>query len=144
LKNCLVNGIAQENQSESNMLLYNLTEEELSALPFHINAKGIKRLVAQGLPVHLGVHLISESQSTPQEYTSPHAHESPEVNIILSEKDRLVYLITVGEEEFRVESPAAVWIPKDVLHSAKFLEGSGSFICVVLEKEYNAINEVSG
>ncbi len=136
--------MSEENKrsTDSYPKIYRLSEEDLSKLPFHCKVDGVKRLAAIGLPVHLAVHIINENKKSPQEYVLPHRHRKSELNLILSEKGHLAFQIAVDNQEFRVDSPAAVWIPENVTHSAKFIEGSGFFICLVLDQAYQAFNEM--
>lgn len=105
--------------------------EPLSAIAFHADAQGIERRVPRGLPVHIAIHTIAEA-SRPDSYIAPHKHDVPELNLLIGEPGALVYEITLGDETYQVSSPASIWIPAGLEHSANAREGAGHFVCVIL------------
>ncbi|MFH1506523.1 MAG: hypothetical protein ABIE94_06075 [archaeon] len=118
--------------------IHKLQSSSLDSVPFHKNMEGITRLSVADFPFHLAVHKIDISASSLRDYVQPHSHEVPEINLILADKQTLVYRIMIGGEEYVVPSPAVIWIPENVPHSANILEGSGHYVCILFEKDYKA------
>ncbi len=79
---------------------------------------------------HIAVHMIEKMP----EYSELHSHKFDEINLILSEKERLKYEIVLEDEKYKVASPATVYIPRGVRHSAQAIEGEGIFICLTIIK----------
>jgi quercetin dioxygenase-like cupin family protein len=63
-------------------------------------------------------------------------HDCNEINLILSEKNKLTYKIQLGNEVYQVSSPATIFIPKGLKHSAEVVSGKGIFICLILKGKY--------
>ena len=120
-------------------------KEPLSQVPFHRDTTPVERLLM--LDKHLlavsdirvAVHIVNcENTLELPDYTDLHKHSNDEIVLILSEDDKLVYDIQMENEIFRVESPVTVYIPKETHHSAKVVEGKGTFICIILSGTYSA------
>lgn len=122
-------------------LIYQLNEQNLDSIPYHCNNVGIERLLGSGFPLHLAVHHINNIQDTPPVYVAPHKHETPELNLILAPKGELTYKIKIGLHDYNVESPAAVWIPRELVHSANVISGSGYFVCIILSDTYKVLED---
>jgi quercetin dioxygenase-like cupin family protein len=45
--------------------------------------------------------------------------------------------VWLGDEEFLVQSPAAVFVPRNVEHTLQLVAGSGKFINIVPNPDYN-------
>lgn len=118
--------------------LQELSSEDLSDILFHTNQKGIKRLISKNFPVHLAIHNFNCSDIITEKYVEPHFHDHPEINIILPLNDNLTYEIQIGDKDYIIEKPSAVWIPKGIMHSANLRRGKGFFICIILANEYEA------
>lgn len=110
----------------------------LSTIPFHTDIPCIERYFPEGFPVHLAVHKVSDANEF-QEYTKPHSHDIPEINIIIGEEACLVYSIQLGDEVFEVKSNSSIWIPAGLQHSANVIEGSGYYIAIRLGQAPEAI-----
>lgn len=116
--------------------------ESLESLPFHGDAP-IKRLLMldkNSVPesnTHIAVHIIKDLPKEIPSYSKPHKHSCDEINLILSEDSILVYKIQFENEVYEVSSPATIYIPKGVSHSAEVLSGKGIFVCVVLQGDYD-------
>ena len=117
--------------------------EPLTKIPFHGKAP-VKRLLMLDktlIPesdVHVAVHFIKDLPKEMPKYSELHKHECDEINLILSEDDKLFYKVQFEDEIYEVSSPATIFIPKGVKHSAEVLSGKGIFVCIVLEGDYNA------
>lgn len=117
--------------------------ESLAKVPFHSYAP-IKRLSMLGgeqIPEskkHVAVHFVDVDGKTIPEYSKLHKHNVDEINLILSESDKLVYEIQLGDEIYKVTSPSTVFIPKGTLHRAKVLSGKGIFVCIIDSNNYKS------
>ncbi len=93
-----------------------------------INQKGVK----------IVVHVIKKVPKKVRNYTELHRHKYDEINLILSEKGELVYRIQIEDEVYIVKSPASVYIPKGLRHSANVLSGEGIFVADIFVSPYEA------
>ncbi len=115
--------------------IYALKNAPLDGVPFHSNTLCIDRYISENFPVHAAIHVISAVNTIPQEYVNLHKHTVPEINILLGNVE---YKICFENEEYLIKSPSNIWIPKDTLHSANVISGSGYYICIILDSEYAA------
>lgn len=117
--------------------------ESLTKIPFHGKAP-IKRLLMldkNSFPksnVHIAVHFIKNLPLKIPKYSELHKHDCDEINLIISEDSKLVYKIQFEDEIYKVGSPATIFIPKGIKHSAEVLSGKGIFVCIVLQGNYKA------
>jgi len=73
-------------------------------------------------------------------YIDPHTHNCDSEFLFIGDNEDLTGLtayVWLVEERFLVESPASVFIPRNVLHNVQLLSGSGKFINIVLHSDYN-------
>ena len=123
--------------------------QPLEKIPFHGKAP-LKRILLQdyntfpdiknilpGSNYHIAAHLITKLPKKIQPYAFPHAHNCDEINLLLSES-KIVYRIKMGDEEYIVSSPATVYIPRGVIHSAEVIKGKGVFIVIIMSKTYKS------
>lgn len=117
--------------------------EPLSKVPFHGKAP-IKRLSMLGkkkIPkanTHLAVHMVDAKHKKIDEYSELHKHSADEINLILSEDEKLVYEIQLEDEIYKVSSPVTIYIPKGVNHRARVISGKGFFVCLILSNNYKS------
>lgn len=117
--------------------------EPLQKIPFHGKAP-IKRLLMLGkksIPksnTHLAVHFVDATGKKIPEYSKLHKHDFDEINLILSEKNDLVYEIQLEDEIYKVSAPCTVFIPKGVRHRAKAISGKGFFMCMIKSNNYKS------
>lgn len=83
-------------------------------------------------------HMLHDVPDIVQPYCELHWHEFDEVNLILSEDDSLKYKIILEDEEYEVTSPATVYIPKGLKHSAEVLAGRGTYLAITFTQHYKA------
>ncbi|MBI2628558.1 2-isopropylmalate synthase [Candidatus Pacearchaeota archaeon] len=93
-----------------------------------INQKGVK----------ITAHIIKKIPKKFRNYTELHKHKYDEINLILSERGKLVYRIQIEDEVYIVKSPASVYIPKGLRHSANVLSGEGIFVADIFVSPYEA------
>ena len=115
--------------------------ESLSNVPFHKKApiKRLSMLSEKTIPesnIHAAVHIVDVKNKKISKYSTLHKHNADEVNIILSQDKKLVYEIQLGDETYKVRSPATIFIPKGVMHKADVISGSGFFVCLILSDKY--------
>lgn len=114
---------------------------------FHNKSKApLKRIFLLSEPnihehgVRVVVHEIKKVPKNVPEYCELHTHKYDEINLILSETGKLVYRIQLGDEVFTVTSPAAVYIPSGLKHSANVIKGKGLFVADIFTDKYKASN----
>jgi hypothetical protein len=115
--------------------------EPLSKIPFHqkTSIKRISMLSKKIIPeskIHTAVHFVDVSDKKIPKYSILHKHDVDEVNLILSQRDKLVYEIQLDDEIYKVSSPVTIFIPKGVNHRADVISGSGIFVCLILSNKY--------
>ena len=116
--------------------------ESLDKVPFHSKApiKRLSMLSKSLIPqsnTHIAVHFVDASKNLPK-YSKLHKHNHDEVNLILSEDSPLTYEIKLEEESYEVNSPATIFIPKGIKHSAQAISGKGIFVCIILSNNYTS------
>ena len=109
---------------------------------FDVKLRAIEHLHRAGIDIALVVTIVRTVKDlVPQEsYIDPHAHTCDSEFLFIGDNDDLTGLtaqVWLGDETFVIESPAAVFIPKDVVHNVKLVSGSGKFINIVLHPEYD-------
>lgn len=119
-------------------------EQELSTVAYHHNAPLTRYVLLQKDKVdgdgglRIVSHIINNLPPVVDPYCELHWHDFDEVNHILSENNTLKYRIKLDDEIYEVISPATVYIPKGVKHSAEVISGKGIFIAITFCKEYRA------
>jgi len=115
--------------------------EPLSKIQFHKKApiKRISMLSKKTIPeskIHVAVHFVDAIDKKISKYSILHMHDVDEVNILLSQNDKLVYEIQLDDEIYKVSSPVTIFIPKGVKHRADVISGSGFFVCLIMSNKY--------
>jgi len=115
--------------------------EPLSEVQFHKKApiKRISMLSKKTIPeskIHAAVHFVDAIDKKISKYSILHKHDVDEVNILLSQNDKLVYEIQLDDEVYKVSSPVTIFIPKGVNHRADVISGSGFFVCLIMSNKY--------
>ncbi len=115
--------------------------EPLSEVQFHKKApiKRISMLSKKTIPeskIHAAVHFVDAIDKKISKYSILHKHDVDEVNILLSQNDKLVYEIQLDDEIYKVSSPVTIFIPKGVNHRADVISGSGFFVCLIMSNKY--------
>lgn len=75
-----------------------------------------------------------------EKHVDVHAHHCDSTFIFWGDQPDgtgLVCQVQLGEEDFRVESPASVFIPAGIEHSYFYISGKGTYTNVVLAPNYN-------
>lgn len=124
--------------------------QPLQNIPYHLKAP-LKRFLMQdnntfpdlkkilpGSNFHIAVHVINKLPKKVPKYVEPHAHNCDEINLMLSESGKLRYKITVGDETYYVSSPATVYFPRGIYHTAEVVSGKGIYVCIVMSKTYKS------
>jgi hypothetical protein len=114
-------------------LFFQLQNQPLSSVPYHENIENIERFFCEFFPLHLAVHKVSFESPNFLKYTRLHKHDKDELNIIISEDSNLEYLLQIEDEEYKITSNSAVYIPKNHMHSANVIKGRGFYIALRLE-----------
>jgi hypothetical protein len=116
-------------------------KETFSKIPFHTNVpiKRLSMLSKKLVPTsntHVAIHIVDYKHKKLPEYSFLHKHNADEINLIISENNKLKYEIQLDDEKYKVLSPSTVFIPKGVKHKARFLSGKGIFVCIILSGKY--------
>jgi len=85
---------------------------------------------------HVAIHIVDYKHKNLSAYSFLHKHNADEINLIISENNKLKYEIQLDDEIYKVLSPSTVFIPKGVKHKARFLSGKGIFVCIILSGKY--------
>ena len=119
--------------------------KSLETVAFHGGEKApLKRIVMidkkkiNEKGVRIVVHIIKKTPKKIRDYCELHRHKYDEINLILSEKGKLIYRIQIENEVYIVKSPASVFIPKGIKHSANVLSGEGIFVADIFVSPYKA------
>lgn len=84
--------------------------------------------------------MIDQMKSGAAPKANPHTHDEDEMYIVFGEEDAVRIKITLGDEEYEVSSPGAVYIPAGLPHSicaSKLTVGKYGGSCqIVIGKEY--------
>lgn len=104
----------------------------LNNIVFHSFTERVERFSPEEFPVHVAVHEIREDRPNTLKYVDLHKHPYPEINILIGNKSTLSYNLTTRHNSFNVESPASIYIPAGIEHSANLIEGAGFFVCIIL------------
>lgn len=124
--------------------------QQLQNIPYHKKAQ-LKRILMQddhtfpdikkilpGSNFHIAAHIVTKLPKRIPNYVEPHAHNCDEINLILSEKGKLKYKITMDDETYIVSSPSTVYIPRGTVHTAQVLSGHGIYLCIIMSKTYKS------
>lgn len=117
--------------------------EPLSKIPFHGDApiKRLSMLSKKLVPesdTHIATHFVNSKKKKFPQYSSLHKHDYDEINLILSEDDKLTYEIQLDDEIYKVSSPSTIFIPKGVKHKSNVISGKGIFVCIILSDNYKS------
>jgi len=119
-------------QKQNQHLIHHNIPSPLSTVAHHHDVACIERFFSDTFPMHLAIHKVSAAEDIAQ-YTDPHSHDVPEINIIISDEEGdLEYEIQLEDETFCVPSNATVWIPAGMMHASNVISGSGYFIAIRL------------
>lgn len=94
----------------------------------------IQRLEAVGSPSHVAFHQIGHAEQASRSYCTAHSHNFAELNLLIGAPGALQYEFRVGDDVFLVDSPASVWIPAGVVHSANLYAGTGTFVVAYVKE----------
>jgi len=116
-------------------------KETFSKIPFHTNVpiKRLSMLSKKLVPTsntHVAIHIVDYKHKNLSAYSFLHKHNADEINLIISENNKLKYEIQLDDEIYKVLSPSTVFIPKGIKHKARFLSGKGIFVCIILSGKY--------
>ena len=117
--------------------------ERISKIPFHNYApiKRLSMLSKKRFPssnTHVAVHFVNGNHKKKSENSKIHKHNVDEINLIICENSKLKYEIQLDDEVYKISSPSTIFIPKGIKHKAKFLSGTGIFVCIILSGKYTS------
>jgi len=119
--------------------------EPLYKIPFHQKApirrlSMLSRSLIPDSKMHIAVHFVDASKKKIPEYSRLHKHDVDEINLILSENDKLIYEVQLGDKCYKVSSPSTIFIPKWTKHKARATSGSGIFVCIIKSNKYRSFS----
>ena len=90
----------------------------------------------ENAPLHIAVHIIKEPYKPLTPYTHIHCHPTcDEIGLIVAPQDELEYEFVLNGENYRVKSPATVYIPAGTHHRDTAVSGSGVYVCILLDPQ---------
>lgn len=123
-----------------------MEKRKTSELKFHHDiAPGLRFLALdKGLmkkaPVYIAVRRVRKVKENQPEYIDYHIHSVDSLYLFIGDEDNLKGLqaiVRIDNSERRIESPMTVFIPKGLKHSYKMTGGSGLYISILLDGDYN-------
>lgn len=119
------------------------TLEPTAKIPFHGKSpfrrySMLSKKLLKESNTHIAIHNISKIPKKLPDYSFLHKHNVDEINLIISEKEKLTYQIQLDNETYRISSPATIFIPKGIRHKAKPISGRGFFVCIILSGNYQS------
>ncbi|MFA4953098.1 MAG: hypothetical protein WC584_02660 [Candidatus Pacearchaeota archaeon] len=76
----------------------------------------------------------------PPKHIQKHKHNCDSLWMFVGDKENLTGLkveIVLGDEIYQINTPFSVYIPKNLEHTYNFIEGSGSYINILIAKGGN-------
>jgi 2-isopropylmalate synthase len=90
--------------------------------------------------LYCAVRRVNTVPTDQPEYVESHVHSVDSLYLFIGEGMGLTGLkaiIRIGNETREIESPMSVFVPKGTRHSYKLIAGSGTYINIVLDGNYN-------
>ena len=73
----------------------------------------------------------------------PHRHDCDEIYILLGDAGGMTFEITLGDEHYEVDTPACVYLPRGLAHSARVLRAReaamAGIIPVLFQPNYSTL-----
>lgn len=101
---------------------------------------GIDKTVWADSPIYIAVRKVRNVSQNQPEYIDVHMHSVDSLYLFIGENEGLKGLkgvVRIEDRENKVESPVTVFIPKGVRHSYKLTGGSGIYVSILLDGDYN-------
>lgn len=100
----------------------------------------LDRRVIPSSNFYAAVRSVDNAVVDKQSHVCLHSHNCDSAFLFIGAKNNLEGLVcevTLGDNNFIVESPASVFIPKNINHSYRLIGGSGYFVNIILSNDYN-------
>lgn len=105
--------------------------EALAGVPAHSDDLEVVRWFARGSAAYVAVHELINVPNGVRQYCEEHSHQvEDEINVLVGRPGELTYRIRLDDDSREVDSPATVFIPAGVTHSANVLSGSGYLVVI--------------
>jgi 2-isopropylmalate synthase len=92
-------------------------------------------------PIYIAVRRVTDVAEAQPEYIDEHKHTKDSLYLFIGDGEGLKGLhavVRLGNDERQIESPMTVFIPKGLPHSYRLTKGSGTYISILLDGNYNA------
>jgi 2-isopropylmalate synthase len=116
-----------------------------SELKGHRDGQGVrhvfidKKLIPQA-NFYTIVRVVKDVKEDPVSHVDVHKHDCDSAFIFLGDSpnfEGLTCEVMLDDETFTIQSPATVYIPAGVMHTYRFISGSGMYWNIVLAGDYN-------
>ena len=100
----------------------------------------IDKTLYKDAPIYIAIRKVLNVKADQPEYIDRHEHSVDSLYLFIGEGDELKglrALVRIGDQEKKIESPMTVFIPKGVPHSYKLIGGSGMYVSILLDGDYN-------
>ena len=117
-----------------------------SELKFHhdiapgVRYLAIDRSLYKDAPIYIAVRRVRNVEQNQAEYVDSHVHSVDSLYLFIGDEDELKGLhavMRIEDQEREIESPMTVFIPKGLRHSYKMTDGSGIYVSILLDGDYN-------
>jgi 2-isopropylmalate synthase len=117
-----------------------------SELKFHhdiapgVRYLAIDRTLCEVTPIYIAVRRVKNVKCDQVEYIDSHVHSVDSLYLFIGDEDELKGLhavVRIEDQEREIESPMTVFIPKGLRHSYKITSGSGIYVSILLNGDYN-------
>jgi mannose-6-phosphate isomerase-like protein (cupin superfamily) len=117
-----------------------------SEVKFHSDvAPGIRflaidRSLYKDAPVYVAVRCVKDVTNEQPEYVGLHTHSVDSIYLFVGSGEALEGLqatVRIQDEERQIESPMSVLIPRGIPHSYRLTRGSGIYVSILLDGDYN-------
>lgn len=101
----------------------------------------IDKSLYKDAPIYIAIRRAKDVKSNQPEYIDWHAHSVDSLYLFIGDNDGLKGLravVRIEDQEREIESPMTVFIPKELRHSYKLIGGSGIYVSILLNGDYNA------
>lgn len=100
----------------------------------------IDKSLCEETPLYIAIRCVKNVKRDQPEYVDWHIHSADSLYLFIGDDDELEGLravVRIEDEERAIESPMTVFIPKGLRHSYRMTGGSGIYVSILLNGDYN-------